>query len=218
MPQSDVVAVILDLVNSRQLADRRQAQLDTKRSLELVDDHVGALQPLTPTVGDEFQGVYGTVTDALRATLLIRLAIPTGIDCRFGLGSGEIWPIDESDNGGIQDGPGWWRAREAIDEAHKRADLRTPSLRTWYVANPDPEILTADSASPSIINSYLLVRDHVISGMSDRARRMTLGVMLGRSQGQIADDEGITQSAVSQSIRTSGGAVLIAGLHELGEN
>ncbi|GAA3867857.1 SatD family protein [Leifsonia kafniensis] len=215
MVQPEVIAVILDLVNSRQLANRRLAQFETERSIEIVNSHVAAVQPLAPTVGDEFQGVYGSVGDALHATLLVRLAIPAGIDCRFGLGGGPVWPIGDGAAGEIQDGPGWWRAREAIDQAHKRADVRTPTLRTWYLADRDPGPERPGLAEQSLINSYLLARDHLIGGMSDRARRITLGVMLGRSQAQIAEDEGITQSAVSQSLKKSGGAVLVAGLHEL---
>jgi hypothetical protein len=215
MPQPDVIAVILDLVNSRQLSNRRVAQLETERSIEVVNRRVAAVQPLAPTVGDEFQGVYASVGDALHATLLVRLAIPAGIDCRFGLGRGPVWPIGEGAVGAIQDGPGWWRAREAIDQAHKRAEVRTPTLRTWYLSDLDANQNHQGPTEQALINSYLLARDHLIGGMSDRARRMTLGVMMGRSQGEIAEDEGITQSAVSQSLRKSGGSVLLAGLHEL---
>ena len=43
-----------------------------------------------PTVGDELQGVYARLNDALVSLLLLRLALPDGMECRFGLGVGPV--------------------------------------------------------------------------------------------------------------------------------
>ncbi|MGV0804036.1 SatD family protein, partial [Mycolicibacterium elephantis] len=63
------------------------------------------------TVGDEFQGSYRTVGAAIEAALAIRLAVAPEIDVRFGIGWGAVTVLDAGT--GIQDGPGWWTAREA---------------------------------------------------------------------------------------------------------
>ncbi|QWT23451.1 SatD family protein [Subtercola sp. PAMC28395] len=199
------VAVVIDLVKSRQIAERRSAQVQIETAFALVNSLVIPVQPLEATVGDEFQAVYESVPAALEATLLARLALPAGIDCRFGMASGDLWSVGSGATGPLQDGPGWWLAREAINEAHVREDARTPSLRSWYRSD--------DAKYPeAVVNAHLLVRDHVVGGMSDRARRITLGTFRGQSQAELAASEHISQSAVSQSLRRSGGASLVSSL------
>lgn len=207
------VAVIIDIVGSRQLSDRRGAQRAIEEAFAGIDGLGLHAQPIRPTVGDEFQALYPSLGAALKATLLARLALPAEVDCRFGLGGGAVSEVGEGAAAAtIQDGPGWWRAREAIVEAHEREDGRTPSARSWFTAADDQAGLEA------LVNAYLLARDQVIGGMNDRARRVTFATMTGRLQGDIAADEGITQSAVSQALRRSGGANLIATIDRLGES
>lgn len=203
------IAVIVDLVDSKKITGRRLAQADILGSFSRVDALAIHDQPLHATVGDEFQAVYPTLAAALEATLLARLALPTGIDCRFGLGLGDVIDVGEGVGAVVQDGSAWWRAREAIDEAHEREDGRTPSVRSWFRSSDD------DSPRQSLVNAYLMTRDQVVGAMSERVRRLTFGTMLGQSQGELAETEGITQSAVSQSLRRSGGASLIAAVDEL---
>jgi DNA-binding CsgD family transcriptional regulator len=59
------------------------------------------------------------------------------------------------------------------------------------------------------------LRDHLISAMKPRERRVAAASLLGDAQADIAEAEGITQSAVSQSLRRSGGAALLAGHHAM---
>lgn len=207
---SSRVAVIADLVGSRLLADRRTAQTTFAETFAAVDAQVAHESPLRATVGDEFQGVYPTIAHALEATLLARLALPEGLDCRFGLGFGDVIDVGTSDRGVLQDGTGWWLARDAIVEAHKRESTRTPSLRSWFRSDDNPQ-------TEALVNSYLLSRDHVVASMSARARRLAYGAIQNRSQAELAESEGITQSAVSQSWRRSGGANLLAAIDELRE-
>lgn len=206
---STPIAVIIDLVNSRKIADRTTAQSRILESFGAVDARVDHVQPLQATTADEFQAVYPSIASALEATLLARLALPEGIDCRFGFGHGPVMTVGEGTAGPIQDGEGWWLARAAIDEAHRRADSRTPSLRGWFRAEG-----TGRDVEP-LVNAYLLSRDQIVGAMTERARRLTLGVMMGRLQGELAEAEGITQSAVSQALRRSGGASLVAAIDEL---
>jgi hypothetical protein len=50
---------------------------------------------------------------AIDAALSIRLAVAPGIDVQFGVGWGSVMVLDAG--AAIQDGPGWWAAREAIE-------------------------------------------------------------------------------------------------------
>lgn len=211
MTQGEKIAVILDIVDSRQLADRSRVQADLERAFAVVDERTAPVEPLTATVGDEFQAVYANLSDALEATLLARLAMPDAVDCRFGIGAGDIRPVGTGMTGILQDGTAWWAAREAIDEAHRRADTRVPSLRSWYRSS------AGDASAMATVNAYLLSRDHLVSAMGARERRLALGTWLGRSQAALAVEEQISQSAVSQSLRRSGVTALQAGMQQLRE-
>lgn len=164
-----------------------------------------SLQPLEPTIGDELQGVYEDLHHALYATLLVRLALPETMDCRFGIGVGEVEIVGTSNYGLTQDGQAWWSAREAIDTA-KAKRRRFPGLRTW--------IMREGSERGDIVNSYLLVRDELVSGFDGRQRRIALGELHGKSLSQIAEDEGISTSAVSQRHR-AGISVLLESIREV---
>lgn len=204
------IAVIADLVDSRNMAGRSSMQIEIERSFALVNERTTHDQPLEPTIGDEFQAVYSTLTEALQATMLARLSLPEGVDCRFGIGFGAVVTIGEGAVGALQDGSAWWLAREAIDEAHRRQDSRTPTVRSWYRSDPLVGARQAQVWPESLVNAYLISRDHLIGSMGSRGRRLAFGSMLGRTQQELARQEEVSQSAVSQSLRRSGGASLIA--------
>ena len=64
-------------------------------------------------------------------------------------------------------------------------------------------------------NAYLLVRDELVGAMSERERRLTYGRLIGRSQHELAAEEGITQPSVSKSLRSAGSAALLEGVSAL---
>jgi hypothetical protein len=196
------IAVIADIVASRELPDRAAAQAVLEASVVRVDDMVPATRRLTPVVGDELQGEYATVEEAISAVLLLRLSLPEGLDCRFGIGEGASYAIPSS-AGDLPEGPAWWAAREAIERVHALAQRTVPSARTW--------VTTADAAPPVVLNAYLLARDELVGAMSARTRRLVLGRCLGRTQRELAADEGITQSAVSQALASAGAAGVVEG-------
>ncbi len=210
MPSS-VVAVIVDLVGSRRQPDRREAQRLLGAALDHVNAAVDALEPLAPTVGDESQAVYADLPSALRAALLLRLALPDPLDCRVGLGAGSVESVGAGPYGRLQDGPAWWAARDAIVEAKRRESGRHRSLRSWYAVGEDAE----DVAPAEVVNAYLLCRDQLVGGMNERARRILAGVLEGRTQVQIAQDEDVSQSAVSQTLQRSGGVAVLAAAEVL---
>lgn len=177
-------ALIGDVVASRRLSDRAVAQRRIGEVLAEVDQELRGVQPLQPTVGDEFQGAYASLADAGRAALLVRLALLPGIDVRCGLGFGDAAVLDESRTPLLQDGPAWWAAREAVGTI---GSARRSGARTWYVGPGAPAA-----------NAHLLCRDALVDRLSDRGRRMLRMALLGATQQRIAEVEGITRSAVSQ--------------------
>jgi hypothetical protein len=206
------IAVIVDLVGSRRQPDRAAAQQHLVAALTEVNDVVPALQPMAPTIGDESQGAYADLSGALQATLLLRLALPHPLDCRFGLGAGAWQSVGSSDYGPMQDGPAWWAARDAIVEAKAREVRRHRSLRSWYgVADGR----TADFPPAGMTNALLMCRDEIVSGMNDRSRRLALGLLKGRTQVELAKAEDISQSAVSQNLQRNGAFALLGSTEVL---
>jgi DNA-binding CsgD family transcriptional regulator len=190
--------LIGDVIGSRAITDRAAAQSLIGRVLSEVSTLLTPLQPLEPTVGDEFQGAFATVADATLAALLIRLGLLPGIDVRCGLGTGEVSVHDASRAPLLQDGPGWWAAREALVEL---ATPRRSGARTWYVG---PEA--------GRVNPFLLTRDALVDRLSERGCRMLRMSLLGESQQAIAKAEGISKSAVSQQFSRGISAVRDAQL------
>ncbi len=202
----DGAAVIVDLVRSRQHADRVLAQHQVIEALEVANRARPALIALRPTVGDEFQGMYSSIRDALAATLLVRLALPDDVDCRFGIGVGHSRDIDDNAGNPIRDGSAWWNARTAITEAKSREDDREPWLRTWVSVDPAHDHLV-DAA---ITNAYLLCRDQLLDTQSPNSRRALLGHLLGETQREIAEALGVTQPTISAALGKGSASALAA--------
>ncbi|KAA9129901.1 SatD family protein [Microbacterium caowuchunii] len=208
------VCVTADIVGSRLLADRAAAQRDIESAIARVDEEgPTAVRPLRPTVGDEFQGVYDTLEGAMAAVLLLRLAFPDGVDCRFGLGIGETGTIPSAVTGGIPEGPGWWAARTAIETIHAVQDRTVMGARTWVCVADDGS--EDEQRAAHIANAGLLVRDHLVTAMTGRARRLAYGRCAGRTQSALAAAEGISQSAVSQLLASSGATAVVEGYRVL---
>ncbi|WP_425841323.1 SatD family protein [Microbacterium sp. PA5] len=207
------IVTIADIVGSRSLPDRSAAQRAIEDAVTRVErDAPAAEQPLVATVGDEFQAVHTELSAALRSLLLLQLALPEGIELRFGVGVGGVRAVD-SRTELISDGPGWWAARDAIEAVHRLQDRGMPKARIRVVGAPEED---ADMMSQiRMANAYLLARDELVGAMSSRARRLTYGRWAGRTQRELAEEEGISQPAVSQMLAAAGSAALLAGLSAL---
>lgn len=210
------VAVLADIVGSRRLPDRVAAQ-------RVLDDVIAAveralptpirpLRPLRPTTGDEQQAVFATLDAALAFILQLQLALPDGLEFRFGIGIGRIGAVASS-SGDLTDGPGWWAARAAIDVVHAKQNRTIPSARSWIVAAPEED--SSMHAIVAFANAYLLARDELVGAMNERARRLTSGRLRGLTQRELAQAEGITQPAVSQALSSVGAASIIEGYRAL---
>lgn len=194
------VAGIVDVVGSRSVEDRRTIQAEIHAAFAAASRSVEPVRPLWATVGDEFQIVFRTPADAVASTTLVRLILDTA-DVRVGLGFGEVRDIESGATGPIQDGSAWVYAREAITEGHRRED-QLGFVRSWF--------RSADGDLDAVTNAALLGRDHIITRMKTRERRIAAASLSGATQVEIAAALGVSQSAVSQSLRRSGGGALLA--------
>ena len=118
-----VAAVIGDVVGSRDHADRpdlhvrlvgRLAELEEMlRAEEAAGGETLVVSPPRVTVGDEYQGIFTTLGVALRATRWLRTSLLPDVDVRHGLGWGPVQVLEDEPR--VEDGPGWWAAREAVE-------------------------------------------------------------------------------------------------------
>lgn len=199
-----VAPVIIDLVGSRHVEDRKAVQAQMREVFMRVDSIVAPVHPLWATVGDEFQVVYSNAPDALQATAAIRLLSSGKFDCRFGIGQGEIRTIEEGELGPIDEGEGWYRARLALEEAERMQSHGYPWLRTWAAFTEEGR----EDLNQTLARAHLTTRDHIISRMKAKESRIAAAWLLGVTQKEIAREEKISQAAVSQKLEVSGGAAL----------
>lgn len=211
---SPVLATVIgDIVGSRRVADRSAVQARLVEVLGQVNRQIPARQPLEVTVGDEFQGAYDRLADALRVSLVVRLSLLPGVDTRYGIGLGGVTVFAPDRAPLSQDGPGWWAAREAIEVVKAREGRRASAraTRTWCVdrsAETGPARLERDAAgappATAAVNAFLVCRDETVARMGERPQRLLLGVLRGATQSELAEQENVSQSAVSQALARSG--------------
>lgn len=203
-----VALVIGDLVASRRSGDRTALHASLTHALAEVNDLVATVRPLRVSAGDEYQGVFATLGDALAATLLVRVRLLPEADVRHGVGWGPVTVLDAEDR--VEDGPGWWAARAAIEHVKQaESEPRSRSLRTACRRAEGTSL-----PSLSAVNAALVLRDELVTGLSPRAVSVLRGLLEGRSQQEIANELSISPSAVSQRVRSDGLAAVVTA-HEL---
>ena len=207
-PSACRATVIGDVVGSRRTGDRSALHARIDRVLRAVNADVEPVRPLAITVGDEFQGSFEHVGQALDAAFAVHLRLLPEVDTRYGVGWGDVEVLDA--DRGIEDGPGWWAARDAIEwvaATERKAALR--AVRTAFRSE------APDSPSPAAIAAALLCRDQLVGSLDERSLRILRGLMQHHTQAELAASEGVSGSAVSQRVRAAGLAAVVAAQADL---
>jgi hypothetical protein len=217
---SSVVATLIgDVVGSRDAGSRAALHARLEALVAHVNAETAPVVPLRITVGDEYQGCWSTVGQALVALRMLRLDGLPDVDLRHGLGWGEVTVLSEAPR--VEDGPGWWAARAAIEYA--AAEARRPGLRHVRTAFRLAEAVPGAERpgenrglDEHAVNAALMLRDQLLGGLSERSLSVLRGLLEGRTQREIAEAEGVSASAVSQRVRSDGLAVIVAAEEMLG--
>jgi DNA-binding transcriptional LysR family regulator len=202
--------VIGDVVASRRAGDRPALHERLSALLDTINDRCSPTTPLRITVGDEFQGAFATVGQALQASLRLRLGLLPEHDVRHGLGWGEVSVLQEEPR--VEDGPGWWVARDAIHEVQRAQEHPGSRYRRTVFR------IAADTAGPDqdLVEAALVLRDEAVGALGERSLSILRGLLEGHTQRELADTLGITPSAVSQRVRADGLSALVAADLNLG--
>lgn len=193
---AQVAALIGDVIGSRKHPDRAVLQRRLVELLESVTGRVGGR--LDMTIGDEFQGAYPSLEDAVRASLLLHLEAGETIRFRIGVGWGDLLVETAGLAPFGQDGPAWWRARAAIEQlAEMSGGART--------------LVDTDTDWDSMINHFLAMRDALVNGFDGADFSIATGLLAGRTQREIATEVGIHESSVSRRISNRGIGLIVDG-------
>lgn len=210
MQGAPVATLIGDVVGSRDVPDRRGLHRRLRDALDQVNAAWSPLVPLRITVGDEYQGIFDTFGAAFRASQAIRMVLLPEVDLRHGLGWGRVGVLDEEPR--VEDGPGWWAARDAIEEVKEAgarpatALTRTGFRRAAGVRGPDEDA----------VGAALLLHDQVLGSVPERSLSVLRGLLDGRTQREIAEGSGVSPSAVSQRVRNDGLVMVMTAQERLG--
>lgn len=181
-----MAALIGDVVGSRAANDRVGLQQELLDVLDAVSRRFGT--ELAVTLGDEFQGRYSSLEAAVGASWYLHLGTQGKMDLRIGVGWGEITVEGDEDSPFGQDGPAWWRARDAIEGV---ANSSHP-VRTMVVTSTDWD---------DLMNAHLRLRDAHLDMMDDVDAAILLGLADGETQRSLASRLGLHESSVSRRVK-----------------
>lgn len=191
------VAIIGDIKESKKIKNRNEVQAKLKKILDEINKFYAKdiSSKFILTLGDEFQGLLCNGANAVYIISKIeRKMYP--IKIRFGVGIGEIITDIDREMAIGADGPGFHKAREAIEYLkanEKRNQTNTADSRFEF----DGE----NQASTIMINTILSLMTVIKDSWSDRQREIIWDLLEYRdSQANVAKRLNITQPSVQKSL------------------
>lgn len=183
------IAVIADLVGSRQLVRRETFQRKLAGVLADVSGEATTLaSPYTITLGDEFQALYRGAASVLADVATIWAEIHP-VQARFALGVGELSTRINSKQALGMDGPAFHAARAALQTLKENGGL----LR-----------IGGDRAEDwALVNHALNLLSHQVEGWSRNRLLVLAGLMHGRTVRELESELKISHVAVYKNIRAA---------------
>ncbi len=113
--------IIGDIVSSKKINERSSAQRKLKLAFrKLNSSSSNIISPYTLTLGDEFQAVYKSSENIFHDIMFILMKLYP-VKIRFSIGVGEITTAINRKQALGMDGPGFYLARDGMDELKKMA-------------------------------------------------------------------------------------------------
>lgn len=191
------VAMIGDIKKSRKIKNRAEVQMKLNKILNEINDKYDKdiASKFIITLGDEFQGLLQNGENTMQIISEIERKIYP-VKLRFGVGVGEITTDINKDMAIGADGPGYYKAREAIEylkENEKRKQCNTADIRF--------EVDGENQATTLMINTILSLMTAIKESWSDRQREIIWHMMeYDDTQAKAAERLNIKQPAVQKSL------------------
>lgn len=190
-------AVIGDIKDSRHLENRKEVQVHLQEILDRLNekykDHI--VSKFLITLGDEFQGLLCGGEHILDMVNEIRMEMYP-VRLRFGIGFGQITTDIKSEMALGADGPGYYRAREAIELLKEREKKNRPVLAELCLRLDEK-----DQEKEILLNTVFDLMYVVESGWTERQRETIWDMLLyGDGQQNTARRLSISQPTVQKAL------------------
>lgn len=190
-------AVIGDIKDSRHLENRKEVQVHLQEILDRLNekykDHI--VSKFLITLGDEFQGLLCGGEHILDMVNEIRMEMYP-VRLRFGIGFGQITTDINSEMALGADGPGYYRAREAVELLKEREKKNRPVLAELCLRLDEK-----DQEKEILLNTVFDLMYVVESGWTERQRETIWDMLLyGDGQQNTARRLSISQPTVQKAL------------------
>jgi hypothetical protein len=194
-----VIHVIGDVVASREVPDQRRLLDGVATAVADLRDARSA----AATTGDEFQAIYDDVATAVRSIAGLRLRLlddppaDRPVELRIGFGLADDTGASSDAGAPGQSGPGWWRARAALD--HLAIPRRGwPPVRWWAAGEG------VWSAQVPVVRATLVALDTIARRFDGTDVSLARGLLAGATARKLATDQGITPQSVAARLHDHG--------------
>lgn len=194
---SPYIAIIGDMINSKKLDNRREVQTKLKSVLDGINKRYepDISAKFMITLGDEFQGLLHKGTNVIDIIEEIQQEMYP-VKIRFGIGVGEIVTDINSEMAIGADGPGYYKAREAI-EGIKNSEQKNKNQSSDIRI----EIENDENSISMLLNTIFSLMSVIRNNWSERQRVIIWEYeKSGGSQLECAERLNIAQSSVHRSL------------------
>lgn len=191
------IAIIGDIKESKKLKNRNEVQITLKNTLQQLNEQYqeDIAAKFMITLGDEFQGLLQSGVHIVEMIEQIQNAMYP-VKLRIGIGVGEITTEINPEMAIGADGPGYYKAREAIEilkKSEQKNKMQTADVRI--------EMEQDEQAVCHMLNTIFSLMTVIRNGWTDRQREIIVDyVRYQGSQAECALRLDITQSSVQRGL------------------
>lgn len=189
------LVLIGDIVASKAIRNRSQFQSQFETVVEQASREYQSIMisPLTLTIGDEFQAVFGDTKNLFQMIAFVEQQMPS-VAFRYGFGLGSIVTEINTQRAIGMDGPAFHFARQAVELARKQE-------KSYYFVCEDAQVQER-------LNILLSWIDLTMKRWSDQRKGIFYFYRQKMKQRAIAEKMNLSQPAVSQNINDESFALL----------
>lgn len=195
-----LLAIIGDIIDSKGIKERNEIQIKLNKLLDNIntDYKKYIVSKWTITLGDEFQVLLKPNLEVFKMLDYISYKMYP-VKIRFGIGLGEILTDINYKKSIGSDGPAYWRARQAIELIHENDNYGNSKIS-----------FNSEGEDDDLINNLIHYTDWMKENWTTTQMQI-LDTLLKKDiysydfkQKDLAKDIGISESAMSRRISSSG--------------